>query len=545
TMDADAITERFAQTVTIRVVAEFLLKGSLTRRELLTQTIKASDLLATGFRLSVVPKTSADHLGEFRPLLLMADQITEGHAFCLHGAPMPDKKAEASAGPAGFLGGFGGGGGDEKETPHSSPDADLAAVDLGRVSFEFVFRNAGSDDETVSRTILDRLTQTNDRWRIAAEFSKPEKVQPLLMQTWDGAVDVGAPHLLAVFQDQVDSLKALDPIRAAVAEGHALSPGDLPALVPAPQLVGFFLASGLRREALRSHGFPNTRNFYSRPRIAMLRHGFAVGDWTSPTASTTHYQEGIDLLNNPVRFLGENAIEAAMRSGIADTAIEQYALNERARLNTLPLFAAAHDQKIDLVTLSDAADEKKISVPEAIRAAVLRDLQSGRRVLAPAQMVRFEGGYAFGWWSLDPKTGYVIGKMDVGGAQGLAEASEINERITEWTEAYVKFLGNVLKCYQGALEDALGSVKPNYKNLSIDVTINHGNDPSPDTQAFIACLKDAACDALKDFVATELNSVACFQETKEIEDMLLAWEEQQLIGNSADVAGKACQKVLG
>jgi len=273
-----------------------------------------------------------------------------------------------------------------------------------------------------------------------------------------------------------------------------------------------------------------------KPRLKQ-RKGMVKVDWLDPNSE--HWQQSASELIT----LFEQHIGKPRQSW--DTALEQYALHDRARLNTLPLFAALHDQKIELTTLSDPTDAQKIAVPDAIRAAVLRDLEHGQVVIAPMQMVRFEHGHAYGWWSLDPKTGYVIGKMDLGGAQGLAEASEMNERITEWTEAYVKFLGNVLKCYQGAIEDALGSVKPNYKNLSVDVTINHGNDPSPTTEALIACVKDAACDALKDFIATELNSAACAEEAESIKEMILKWETEQITGGAADAGGKLCEKALG
>jgi len=78
----------------------------------------------------------------------------------------------------------------------------------------------------------------------------------------------------------------------------------------------------------------------------------------------------------------------------------------------------------------------------------------------------------------------------------------------------------------------------------VSVTVNHGNDPMPNTAQLVDCLKDAACDALKDFLESEMNSSAFELETEHLEEDILRLEEEKLRSDAGDAAGKLCGKLL-
>ncbi|HEY4301848.1 MAG TPA: hypothetical protein VGM73_13305 [Candidatus Didemnitutus sp.] len=532
TWTPDALPDDVVQTFTLRLVAERLDQGRLTKEELLTRDFKVAESIQTGIRLAVMPRLAGAEAGNLQPRLLVGDDSLDGTPFRVSGAVA---KAPEPAGAGGLLGGFGGGDAAETKPAHVAP--------LARLWVEIVLRVPGLKDERMRRTILDRVENHDGTWQWQPALANEDRVRLLLVQTWDLGVDVGPIHPLALFAAQLAAVKALSPVQAAVAQGQA--PDTSAALAAAPQLQGYFFASGLRRHEIASQF--ETRIWQIRPRLALLRHGMAVDDWTHPEGPL-RYREGIDLLNAPFTGAGSSPrdAEALWRAGLADTTLEQFVLHRHASWNTLPILAAARDQKIGMITMAVPGDLDRVRVPEGIRAVLAQDLADGHRLIAPVHPAAFGRGHAFAWWSVDPASGYITGRVDLGGAQGLAEAEEINEKITEWTENYVKLLGNVLKCYTTAIAGALGSVNSNFDDVEGAVTINHGKDPSPDPAKLIDCLRDAVCDALKDFIQTEINSAAMVKERQNLEEVLDDFAAAQMSSQSTGgAAGKACGKLLG
>ncbi|HVU18679.1 MAG TPA: hypothetical protein VHD32_17375 [Candidatus Didemnitutus sp.] len=528
----DALPDDLPQTFSFRLIAERLDQGQLKAEPLLSRDFKVADSFQTGIRLAIVPRLSGAEAGNLQPKMFVGDDTTEGSTFRVSGAVA---KAPEPAGAGGLLGGFGGG--DEPETKPAN------VAPLARLVVQIVLHAPGLKNETLRRTILDRVEQKNGHWQIQSAFTNEDRVRLLLVQTWDLGVDIGAIHPLALFAAQAAAVNALSPVQTAVAEGRP--PEAAGALATAPQLQGYFFNSGLRRHEIAAKF--GTRATLLRPRLAFLRHGMAIADWTRPDGPL-RYREGIDLLNAPLAMAGSSAkdAEAAWRIGLSDTALEQFVLHRQATWNTLPILAAAHDQGVEIVTLAATADLDRVSVAPGIRAVLAQDLADGHRLIGPVRPATFGSGHAYAWWSVDSATGYITGRVDLGGAQGLAEAEEINEKITEWTENYVKFLGNVLKCYTTAIAGSLGSVNSNFDDVEGAVTINHGSDPSPDKDKLIDCLKDAVCDALKDFVQTEINSAAIASEHKNLEEILNEFAGEQLAKQGAGGGiGASCGKLLG
>jgi hypothetical protein len=90
---------------------------------------------------------------------------------------------------------------------------------------------------------------------------------------------------------------------------------------------------------------------------------------------------------------------------------------------------------------------------------------------------------------LDPKTGYAVGKMNLGGAQAMMEFSKVTEAVNKLAKVFGKLMGNMIRCYGGAIDDALGAgpAKATEKPAA-----------SPEVK-LLGCLSEAVCDAIKEF----------------------------------------------
>ena len=234
-----------------------------------------------------------------------------------------------------------------------------------------------------------------------------------------------------------------------------------------------------------------------------------VSDWSHPQNSSARYAEGIDLINAPLRGMGEtkDIARLGMRAGIADTVIEQYVVSQSPASNTVPLSAAALAQKIPFVTLSQTKDLDGIDVPAAVRTALANDLAQGRVIFAPKTLVTLKGVRTFGWWSMDPKTGYTVGKMNLGGAQAMMEYSKVTEAVTKLSKVFGKLMGNMIRCYGGAINDTLGS-------SGQPAAEGKKGSPSPEAK-LLGCLSEAVCDAIKEFEDMAKTAISPAEEEEE------------------------------
>jgi hypothetical protein len=528
--EINSLPDELYHTLTIAVVAEMLHGDQLEREELLSHEFRAADRLGRGLRVAVVPTSPAKNPGTYRPLIFAGGELITGSAFCLTGPPA----AASSSGAGGLLGGFGGG------TPTEAKDVsanDPGAPRLARLRIEVRFHAPDVDDETVSRVFFDRVEPKADRWRLIEALADDKLVRGLLVQAWDAALDVGAPHPLAIMTLEQDAITGLEKARAVLAGRGALSAGDLPNPSPAPQLLYYFLASALEHRAI---GGAQTRVIHLRPRLAFLRHGFAIADWTRIEPHRLRYEEGIDLCNAPFRFLGASGHDprVAQRAGIADTALERFVLHRAGQFNTIPMIAAAKAEKIDLVTVRESAQLAPLSLPPAIRAVLDEELAHGHALLMPASPVRLSGTHVFGWWSVDPATGYAIGRMELGGAQALVEKGETEEKVSEWTEEYAKIMGNALECYEGEIKKAL-------KEEAKSIVFGGEGGKMPGGDEMVSCLRSAICDALKDFATGKLNAAFPAREEKLLKDIFANWLREKAVDKAGDAANAGCETLLG
>ena len=528
----------------LKLVAERLeAGGELHRTELLAREFRAADLVTSGFRFVILPRPGRENAGDFRARLLAGEDATDSEPFRLSG----ESSAPAESGGGGLFGGLGG---EEEPAAPAAKKPGETIPPLARLWVEFTLRSPGLPEETFRRTLLDRAEAAGGGWRLVPALAADEKVRPLLLQAWDGALDVGAPHPAAVLNAGTLALKALEPVVLAAKTGTRIEPGDIGTPVVAPQLLGFFVASGLRRHALCAHAGSPVRLVQIQPRIALLRHGFEVADWTRPGALPPRYREGIDLVNTPFRCTGpaDRATAVAVQAGIADTALEVYALRHPADWNTLPVLAAAQAQKLELLTLRAAGGLGAVETAPPIRAVLAAELAAGRALVLPRRPVVYLGGHAVGWWSVDPASGYALGRMELGGGQGFVEVTKMHERITDWTEIFGKFYGNLMKCFMGELGNALGSVEPDWAHLDVKVTINHGgagDSPMPSANQLTQCAIGAACEALSDLLTSYFSQASAAEgEAEALREMIAHWVNEKALEKAGEATSEGCNNFL-
>ncbi|HEY6097894.1 MAG TPA: hypothetical protein VIW03_00595, partial [Anaeromyxobacter sp.] len=261
--------------------------------------------------------------------------------------------------------------------------------------------------------------------------------------------------------------------------------------------------------------------------------------------SRARSQHGIDLLDAPFQVVGprDEAARLARQLGVAETALEAHGADGPAVLNAVPLFAAAARQGVPVLTIAPGKPRALdgLALPAPFKAVLREDLARGRTVILPSRLVTLAGARTFGWWSVEP-TGYAIGRMELGGAQGLVESSRMNELITEWTRIYVEFLGGVLRCYMDALADALGGVE--IKNMKVKVTVKHGDpgdSPMPEVNELVACVIDKACDAVKELASSYFAGASHFDEGGRLWEMIAHTLEKKATGWATGKAGEGCK----
>jgi hypothetical protein len=282
--------------------------------------------------------------------------------------------------------------------------------------------------------------------------------------------------------------------------------------------------------------------------LAFFRHGFVVGDWDKPQEAH-RFAEGIDLINAPFQFVGDSndAQELAMEAGIADTALERLTMKFGRSVNTVPLFAAASAQGVPILTVT--ADQKPaldgVFIPPAIKTVLAGELTQGQMLILPSRLVKLNDVQTYGWWSIDPETGMALGKMELGGAQGMVETAQMHERIEKWTEIFAKFYGGLLQCYMLALGENLGGLE----TLETGHLKHHapGESPLPDADKLASCVIEKGCEAIAELMAEATTSVAFAKEAageiKSVKRIMAEWAGATAYEKGAGYGfGKACEE---
>jgi hypothetical protein len=565
TLDPENLDGSFFQHVRFRLVAQFLDNGRLRGQELLSKDVKATDLLGKNLRLAIAPCSPKEGETRFQALLIIGSDRTEGQEFRLGGESAGGADSSSSgtgdtdtgaAKTAGGIGGEFGGGGEEEPSapkPKAKPDRAASGPVLVRLFLEVTSSGPHLADAQYQRVILDRLDASGSQ--IQPDLADDKVVRALLIQAWDGAASVGSNHPVRVLATRLDALKAKESMeekaRARLYLGADFGGNDLPGPVHPPELTDYFFASDMARFLLVRQLAPKARWYYERPRLALFRHGFVVGDWSRPQGAH-RFAEGIDLLNTPIQFLGDAgaAKRLGLESGIADTALERLTVSPNQSFNTIPLFAAASAASIPILAISPDRKSalENLTIPWAIKNVLAGELVQGQTLILPARLVQIGDTRTYGWWSIDPASGMALGKMELGGAQAMTETIEMHEKIEKWTEIFAKFYGKLLQCYMKALGENLGGLEALESGH-----LKHGapgENPMPDSDELATCAIEAACGAVADLLAEATTSAAfakeATEEVKSLYDIILEWAaETRFKKNMEHGAEEVCKQAAG
>ncbi len=558
TLNPDDLPDDIFQHLRFRIVADFNATDGVHATDVLWQEFKAIDLFGKNIRVAVSPQTTAATEGTCQAILLVGDRRIDGEPFQLTAQPRETAKPRGGLGLGG--GGLSGGlGGESDEQPEPSPTGAGPAVTLGQLSLEVVSRGPHLPEVAYRRVIMDRLDESGARARIVEALADNGLVRPLLIQMWDGAISIGTNHPLYVLRIVLDTMKAQESMdekaRAHLYLGEPFGVDDLAAPTLSKELIGYYLSSDVTRHVLGRQFGGSTKWYYQRPRLAFFRHGFVVGDWAQPQRPP-RFTEGIDLLNSPFQFVGQSsaASRLAIESGVADTALEGSLMPGGAVFNTLPLFAAADSQGVSTITIrpDQRARLQDVSVPPAIRRALEDDLAHGQMLVLPSRLVTLNDVQTFGWWSVDPATGFALGKMELGGAQGLVEVTKMHERVAKWTEMFTKFYGGVMRCYLGALADNLGATTDAVKTFELKAG-HRGESPAPGTDTLAQCVVTQICDFIAELIAEAAVTPAFAKQAGEtvvgLKKVLFEWMKEQAVdkakGMVKGAVAASCEERMG
>jgi hypothetical protein len=531
TFDPKGLDGAHLQTMTLRLVADYLQGGTVSSRNLLESGFNAIDLWGKNIRLAILPSDGHAVANDFRATLTVGDDVAGQQVFQLRVTPAD--KPNGPQGNNGLLGGLVGG-----TTGAQARSPEAAGAVLARLSLEVDTSAPQSTPSRSRRVILDRLAYGPGAPQLVPALTGNDIAGPLLTQVWDGTIGVGTIDPLFLAKATIAWLDAyIDVQNALIAATPAqeLKPSDLPGPLLSPELLTFFLSSGNAEHQIQTQFAPQVRAFYQRPRLAFIRRGFALSDWTD-ASKRVRYREGIDIVNSPFGFAGhpEQQTGLAMRWGTADTALElRFSLEGGTAYNTLPLMAAARSANVPLATIGpdQQAALNSVSVPGAIKAVLERDLSDNQAIVAPERLISLHGAHTYGWWSIERDTGYAIGRMELGGAQDLTEYTKLQQTIPKQSQIAGSMIGDILRCYMGGISSVLGGAA---------------------SQSTAGCVQGACCKAINELLDMEVDdsmTIALLTEDEEelsrvlkLEQALLNFDSTALPAQGAEDAAekKAC-----
>jgi hypothetical protein len=540
TFNFNGLDSERLQTMRLRLIADYLQDGAVTSEKLLEGEFNAIDLWGQNIRLAILRNDAKSAANDFQATLSIGGDTAAQKNFQLRvtraekKANLPQGNNSLFGGLAGVLAGGGGeSGGSESPTPKSS-----GAV-LARLYLEAETRGPQLTPTRSRRVILDRLVSTGAKAMIDPAMAGDDVAGALTSQVWDGAIGVGAVHPLYLAKATLawiaSNIDLQNMMLAAADSGAKLDVSQLPGPLLEPGLLTFFLSSANTEHRIQMQFTPQVRAYYERPRLAFVRHGFVVGDWAN-AAGPASYREGIDIINSPFGFVGHPELQSrlAMRWGAADTALEmRFSMNAAKAFNTLRLIAAASAEKVPMQTIGpdQASALASLSVPAPIKAVLAGDLGDGRTIVAPQHLIEMNGTHTYGWWSLERDTGYAIGKMELGGAQELAEYTGLQGRIADAAQIAGKMMGDILRCYMGGIGGVLA-----------------GGSGA----ATADCLQGACCAALSSLLENEAEdaaSIALLMEDEEeldnVEKLLDSIGSGRASGAASDSAEAASNAACG
>ncbi len=258
-----------------------------------------------------------------------------------------------------------------------------------------------------------------------------------------GAIAVDYPGYLTLksFSGSRASVDTLAKTAFVVADsGNPASPSSRP---PVTNLLLAQGATQLTNNINRTR-FPNLRSYFGRP-------GLLAYETAAANASGHAYvTRGYDIIALPARIAGNGASGSGeihrdasslhVLNGVLATRLEWALMaepsgassagaKEQPVYNASRVFAAAREHGVHVVVLHPDANGLNelatMSVPAPVKAELSSSLATGHAAAVPVIPVDLDGRSQIAWWSLDNKSGELIGVMPGGRGQGMEEYIDI------------------------------------------------------------------------------------------------------------------------
>ena len=396
----------------------------------------------------------------YQTMLQVGNQATAGKYFSLDGqisdklgGPVGDVVTNAG-GVGGALGGLGGGiGGALGGAQQSSMTrivgewAEFRLTSPGDADASPAVRNFRRD--IVAPTVVESWSaSTPDNPRTTLTKVGKDALRERLFWSAEllpvtGAIAVDYPGYLTLksFPENHASVDTLAKTAFVVSDsGNPASPSSRP---PVTNLLLAQGATQLTNNINRTR-FPNLRSYFGRP-------GLLAYETAAANASGHAYvTRGYDIIALPARIAGNGASGSGeihrdasslhVLNGVLATRLEWALMaepsgassagaREQPVYNASRVFAAAREHGVHVVVLHPDANGLNelatMSVPAPVKAELSSSLATGHAAAVPVIPVDLDGRSQIAWWSLDNKSGELIGVMPGGRGQGMEEYIDI------------------------------------------------------------------------------------------------------------------------
>lgn len=172
---------------------------------------------------------------------------------------------------------------------------------------------------------------------------------------------------------------------------------------------------GLARAAWSPH---RDEIYLDQPNLVCLRRQLLTDEREQPITRAV-----LDIVANSVAVrpgVDTDPFVVRLEQGVVDTNVEAVVLRQQSPpVNASEFFARATALGSKWITLRPGSDNSvwsELKLPGDIRSRVERDLADGYAVVFAEGRVEVSGRPAYGWWSVDPKSGQTLGMNEFGGA---------------------------------------------------------------------------------------------------------------------------------